>query len=63
MHICTTNEQLRQATKTLAIKSISTMAETSAQDQPLKLWQGVYKKIETLILMRDKLSYICLKVL
>ena len=32
------------------------MEEASAQNQPLELWQGEYKKIETLLLMADTLS-------
>jgi len=38
------------------------MAEASAQDQPLKLWQGEYKKIGTLLLKAKTLSYTCSKV-
>jgi len=38
------------------------MVEALAHDQPLKLWQGEYKKIGNLLLMVETLSYICLKV-
>jgi len=38
------------------------MAEGPAQDQPLELWQGGYKKIETMLLMAETPFYICSKM-
>jgi len=38
------------------------MAEGPTQDQPLGQWQGIFKKIETLLLMVETPFYICSKM-